>query len=75
MSAKVQVRTPSTFLSLVVGGLQAAGGHGSHRGDQDCRPLPSLVSPGVTAGPVATSVVAYVAGLRGLAPWGRHTQP
>jgi len=72
MNAKLKERTPSTFFSLVVGGLQGAGGHGPHRGGQDCRPLPTFVSPGVTAGPVATSVVAYVAGLRGLAPWGRH---
>jgi len=73
MSAKVQVRTPSTFFSLVVDGLQGAGGHGL--GSRDCRPLPTFVSPRVTARPIATSVVACVAGLRGLAPWGRHTQP
>ena len=70
MTCKVQERTPSTFFSLVVDGLQGAGGHGL--GSRDCRPLPTFVSPGVTAGPVATSVVAYVAGLGGLAPWGRH---
>ena len=75
MNAKVQERTPSTFFSLVVDGLQGAGGHGSPRDGQDCRPLPSFVSPRVTARPIATSVVACVAGLGGLAPWGRHTQP
>ncbi len=74
MTCKVQLRTPSALPSPCSGGLQAAGRHGSHRGDQDCRPLPTFVSPGVTAGPVATSVVAYVAGPEVLAPWGQHTQ-
>mgnify|MGYP003987824419 CR=1 FL=1 len=72
MTCKVQERTPPALPSPCSGGLPGAGRHGPHRGGQDCRPLPTFVSPGVTAGPVATSVVAYVAGLGGLAPWGRH---
>ena len=70
MTTKVQVRTPSTFFSLVVDGLQGAGGHGL--GSRDCRPLPTFVTPGVTAGAIGTLVLGCVAGLRGLAPWGRH---
>ena len=72
MTCKVQVRTPSALPSPCSGGLQAAGGHGSHRGDQDCRPLPLLVTPGVTAGAIGTLVLGYVAGLGVLAPRGQH---
>lgn len=70
MTCKVQERTPPALPSPCSGGLQGAGGHGL--GSRDCRPLPTFVSPGVTARPVATSVVACVAGLGALAPRGQH---
>ncbi len=73
MTCKVQERTPPALPSPCSGGLPGAGRHGL--GSRDCRPFPTFVSPGVTAGPVATSVVAYVAGPEVLAPWGRHPKP
>ena len=72
MTCKVQERTPPALPSPCSGGLQAAGGHGSPRDGQNCRPLPTFVTPGVTAGAIGTSVLGCVAGLGGLAPWGRH---
>ena len=75
MSAKLKERTPLALTSPCSGGLPGAGGHGPHRGGQDCRPLPTFASPRVTARPVATSVVACVAGLGVLAPRGQHPKP